>query len=352
VSGGAPTAYIVEWRVSPAGAWQSQTVSGTTATVTGLTTGVAYDARVTTQNSVGNGPASTVTTFSTAGPMLTEVVGVNFLAGYSPFRLRPEFTGAPYKVSRSADAQQSDVPFAVNNVIDTAALVGFAGSGNAFVELMRDQGPLGYDLIPFNQGGITMVSPQIVRNGALYGYGGGALPSIKWGRETSVSTGMSTTALVGSNIAGADYVLMMVIATTVPIAAIGSEGLFSGLTGSFTVQLRTATGGAVVGFRQASAWATNSPGTVVIPVNQRNLLTVRYVEATKAYTIRLNGVQILAGVAGASNDSTDVLWGNFNSAAGARPFLGQMPQMVIWPALTDPQMQTAEQFIKAQWGTA
>lgn len=350
-SGGAPTGYVLEYRASPSGAWQSVAVSGLTATVSGLAPSTAYDARITAQNSSGNGLVSNALTFSTIGPMLTEAVGVEFLAGYSPFKLRPQFTGAPYRVSRSADAQQMDVPFALNNVLDTASLLTFTGAGSAFVEVMRDQSAFGYDLSPYNQNGVAMVSPQIVRSGALYGYGGGALPSIKWGRDDGAAeTGMSTSAVVGSNLAGADYVLMIVIATTVPS---GSESLFSGLGNTFTVQLRNNAGGAVIGLYQASAWASASPGTVVIPMNQRNLLTVRYTEATRTYVVRLNGAQILSGLAVGSNTETDVLWGNFwTGAAGGRRFTGQMPQMIVWPALTDAQVLTAEQFIKAQWGTA
>jgi hypothetical protein len=63
--GAAITDYAIEYRTSPSGAWtvfNDGTSTATTATITGLTGGTAYDVRVSAVNSAGTGSASSTAT--------------------------------------------------------------------------------------------------------------------------------------------------------------------------------------------------------------------------------------------------------------------------------------------------
>lgn len=66
--GGAPTGYVVEYRLMGQSAWVTFPTSGTgtAATVTGLTAATAYQFRVTPTNDAGSGPPSAVVSGSTA----------------------------------------------------------------------------------------------------------------------------------------------------------------------------------------------------------------------------------------------------------------------------------------------
>jgi len=58
--------------------------------------------------------------------------------GLSLVKLRKEYTGFCIKVRRSSDNATQDIGF-VNGVLDTASLLTFAGSGDAFVTIIYDQ---------------------------------------------------------------------------------------------------------------------------------------------------------------------------------------------------------------------
>jgi hypothetical protein len=58
--------------------------------------------------------------------------------GLSLVKLRKEYTGSAIKVRRSSDNDVRDIGF-VEGVLDTASLLTFAGSGDAFVPIIYDQ---------------------------------------------------------------------------------------------------------------------------------------------------------------------------------------------------------------------
>ena len=58
--------------------------------------------------------------------------------GLSLVRLRKEYTGFCIKVRRSSDNAEQDIGFS-NDVLDTASLLDFVGSGNGFVTIIYDQ---------------------------------------------------------------------------------------------------------------------------------------------------------------------------------------------------------------------
>ena len=69
-TGGAPSSYTMQYRVSGATAWttSSSSISGTSGAVSGLTAGTSYDFQVYAANAAGAGTPSPVLTASTAAP--------------------------------------------------------------------------------------------------------------------------------------------------------------------------------------------------------------------------------------------------------------------------------------------
>jgi len=72
------TGYTVQWKLTSASEYTSQSASGLTATITGLTNGSSYDVRVSAINSAGTGPFSAISMgipatvpFAPAAPTLT-----------------------------------------------------------------------------------------------------------------------------------------------------------------------------------------------------------------------------------------------------------------------------------------
>jgi surface protein len=81
--GSAITDYLVEYRISPSGAWTTfndGVSTTTTATITGLTDGTAYDVRVSAVNAAGTGTASTAAT-ATPGAAPAAPTGLTLTAG-------------------------------------------------------------------------------------------------------------------------------------------------------------------------------------------------------------------------------------------------------------------------------
>lgn len=87
-SGGTPSAYTVEYRKSTdtAGTTSSNSVTGTFASVTGLTASTSYDYRVTATNAGGSGTASAITTASTvaASAATARVAKLNLFSTSNP----------------------------------------------------------------------------------------------------------------------------------------------------------------------------------------------------------------------------------------------------------------------------
>lgn len=82
-SGGAPTSYAVQYRLSGNATWTAAPLtSGSTAMVGGLSPATSYDFAVTASNAVGSGPVSNIVTTSTAVTLATpgQVVGLSATA--------------------------------------------------------------------------------------------------------------------------------------------------------------------------------------------------------------------------------------------------------------------------------
>jgi hypothetical protein len=92
-------------------------------------------------------------------------------AAYSLRHLRTAYTGNCIRVRRSSDNAESDIGFA-SGVLDTAALLTFAGAGSAFVTTWYDQSGNGRNPTQATAG----AQPRVVNAGTLDV--DGALPAV------------------------------------------------------------------------------------------------------------------------------------------------------------------------------
>jgi Carbohydrate esterase, sialic acid-specific acetylesterase/Fibronectin type III domain len=192
----AATSYLVEYKTNASGTWlTSQTVSTTSATVTGLLGEVSYDYRVTAISDGGTGTASaTVTaTSAPAGSIIGEVgVSAAWLVGLR--KLRNGHTGAAIRVRRSSDNAEADIGFTGTGALDTTALLAHVGSGSGYLAKWYDQSGNGRDFVQAS----TAQQPRIVNSGVVDTHSGNK-PGVFFGGEQWMA--WAGTALVGGHTA-------------------------------------------------------------------------------------------------------------------------------------------------------
>jgi hypothetical protein len=112
-------------------------------------------------------------------------------AAYSLRKLRSAYTGSAIRVRRSSNNAEQDIGF-VNNVLDTASLLSFCGSGNGFVTTWYDQSGNANNATQTN----GSLQPQIVSSGSVLTIN--SKPSIKFDgsndRLTNISGAITTTS--------------------------------------------------------------------------------------------------------------------------------------------------------------
>jgi hypothetical protein len=370
---GPPTDYFVEYRTSPSGTWTpfADGVSTTPeATVTGLTTDVDYDLRVSASNGLGTGPVSATVTARTV-VYLDAAVGAPLVLGYSPFKLRGAYAGAYGRASRSADASTSDLAInAATNRLDNATINAFAGSGDVFNDIIYNQGTqAGADLAVMTGtmvGGGAILAPQLASAGAIIPFGGsGSVPSVKYGRVNN-TTPTGLTAATPASVWSSDWTLFAVvfapsgfqIGGIVPSGSdTTSEFLFGQrVSGSeWCIQLRAGSTTDAALTLTDTAQNVVSAGRV-FTFGQKHLITITYTASTRTYVVWLNGTQVGTGtgisdLTLATFFSVGVLGGR-TANSGSRGFTGQRGEMALFAGVLNATQRAAgEAHIKARWGT-
>lgn len=139
------TSYLVEYRpTGSTGAWSSTTVTGTSASLTGLTNGTSYDVRVTARNmGFSATPSATVTGSPAAYSGITLGVTTQPQIAHSVARVvNTAYTGPLIRVRRASDNAETDIA-ASGGVLAASALTAFAGGGDVFVKTIYDQSQRG-----------------------------------------------------------------------------------------------------------------------------------------------------------------------------------------------------------------
>lgn len=124
-----------------------------------------YAEAVDDSNSVYKSPTYTLTVEAAGGyaPPLDGWAATRIEAAYSVSRkLRTDYTGPAIKVRRP-DMTQADIGFTADGLLDTAALLTFAGTGDAFVATRYDQSGRGRHQTQTD----GLAQPRIVRAGVL-----------------------------------------------------------------------------------------------------------------------------------------------------------------------------------------
>lgn len=101
---------------------------------------------------------------ASANGFVLDQVPTNSVGAYSLRKLRTGHTGNAIRVRRSSDNAELDIGFEGNGMLNTAALLSFAGAGDAFVVTMYDQSGNSRDVVQ----GTASSQPKIVNAGALY----------------------------------------------------------------------------------------------------------------------------------------------------------------------------------------
>ncbi|AMS03270.1 virion structural protein [Gordonia phage Lucky10] len=115
--------------------------------------------------------------FDAPDPLLLDLINNAAYQAYSLRKLTNDYTGPAVTVRRSSDSTTADIGFTSAGLLDTAALLAFAGSGDAFVTTWHDQSGNNRDLAQAT----AASQPQIVAAGALVTLG--STPGMSFGTD-------------------------------------------------------------------------------------------------------------------------------------------------------------------------
>lgn len=165
------SSYLVEYRpTGSTGAWSSTTVTGASASLTGLTNGTSYDVRITARNmGFSATPSATVMGSPAAFSGVTLGVGSQPQLAHSVARVvNTTYSGPLIRVRRASDNTETDIA-ATSGALNTSALTTFASGGDVFVTKIYDQTQRGGRDISHTT---ASKQPKIVSAGSVLTVGG------------------------------------------------------------------------------------------------------------------------------------------------------------------------------------
>jgi len=111
-------------------------------------------------------------TFDAPPPKLLDALAATVHQAFSTRKLREVYAGPALRVRRSSDSTETDIGFTDEGDLDTAALLAFAGVGDALVRTWYDQSGNGRNMAQST----AAAQPQFVVAGVLNAVGGKAAP--------------------------------------------------------------------------------------------------------------------------------------------------------------------------------
>jgi hypothetical protein len=158
------TGYRVEYKKTADSVWTTGPLVTGTSTTVSLDFNTAYDLRVSAVNAAGNGtPSAAVSATTLAMELLSDVIATAMFTAHSLRVVKSGYAGPLIRVRRSSDNTELDINATASKVLDTAALLAFAGSGDAYLTKWYDQSGNARD----HAQATTTKQPKIVAAGAV-----------------------------------------------------------------------------------------------------------------------------------------------------------------------------------------
>ena len=235
---------------------------------------------------------------------------------YSLRRIRNAYSGSAIRARRSSDNAEQNIGFDSQGNLDTAALLSFAGSGNAFVTTWYDQSGNGKNAVQTT----AAAQPQIVSSGAVITLG--SRPAISWdGSNDNLTASAAVASMNGLTALG-------IISVVKPNAQSLDHGRYAHLffpeSGGWGEVYHFASNSGLVSYRFGTSLSGNTPSytTSFSGSTYNNLIMSTYKNGANEIA-RVNGkdVIVFSNKAATIANTTNTLhigFGEFNSYFGGR----------------------------------
>lgn len=341
--------YLIESKRAVDTTWTVVTsVPGTSATVSGLSSQVAYDFRVTAGNGGGAAaPSSTVRATTLAAGSLLGDLGTQASRAYGVRRLHAAYSGPAIRVVRLSDSAEMDVPFTSAGDLDTAGMMTWAGTATVSVVTFYDLTGNGLHLSQVT----ASARARLAINGTLDTLGGKAAPV---GNANTFYTNPFTGPSLYSR--GASTTCAVTYGTATANGRLVSETSSSNISPQYVPVMANATTAALLSQRITDdAAASVAADTATVAAFSAALVQITSTDTGSSFVKRVNGAD--AGTVGYTRAGTLTLdtftWGGlFRNGAFGAPIATRPIELVVFPtALSAADRNTVEASQKTYFGT-
>jgi hypothetical protein len=261
----------------------------------------------------GFSQSSSFTSSSTTIPaanLVLDQLSATSSAAYSLRKLRSGYAGKAINVRRSSDNTSTDIGF-VGNVLDTATVLSFVGSGNGYITAWYDQSGNGNNATQST----AVNQPQIVSSGTVIAMPGGSLPSLYFNGSNALATPTSVIANLATSAGFAVSSLFYITSTglATPFDTSPRELALFSPTGYYTVG--TGQGNLVPPY----------------PGNAWNISTFEYTGTAGGASVYVyNNGSLQTTLAGSALATTGIsIYLGYNISGGGTNLTGYIPEMIF-----------------------
>jgi len=245
-------------------------------------------------------------------PYVLDVLSTPVSGAYSVRLLSSAYYGSAFRVRRSSDNAEQNIPFLANGDLDTTNLTTFCGSSSGFVTTWYDQSGNGKNLSQAN----TTLQPQVVNAGTVI-TATNAKPALKAGTTQYMAT-TNNFGIVYPNAFSYNFVYQLTSPYVVNGNIIGNDA------NSARVYLDNA---------QRMRMATPPANLFAFGYNSPSVITAIFIPAVQ-YTLALNGVAQTANVTiGTPLPQVNIF--NFNRSGLQPGQNGLMQECFVFPSIVN-----------------
>ncbi|KAF0258776.1 putative 9-O-acetyl-N-acetylneuraminic acid deacetylase precursor [Clavibacter michiganensis subsp. michiganensis] len=343
------SSYLVEYKRNVDSTWTTGAdTTATAASVSGLSAQVAYNFRVKAVNGGGTGTASSTVSVTTlaAGFVLSDL-GVQATRAYGVRKLHAGYTGPLMRVLRVNDAAELDVAATSSGVLDTAAVLSWAGSNTVLVKTFYDLTGNGLHLTQGTQNNMA----RIALNGVIDAIGGKPAPVANANTYyTGTFTGPSLYSRGASTSCAVSY------GTATANGRLMSETSSTAASQQYVPIMANITTAALLSQRITADDASSiAPDSATVAAFSNALVQITSTDTGSSFVKRVNGAD--AGTVTYTRGGTLTLnvftWGGlFRNGAFGAPIATRPIELVTFPAaLSDTDRNTVEASQKTYFGT-